>query len=96
MNDFAKTVQAAAEQVKAALPEVKFNKNGYEIRTQMLEIAQNQLWQDYHSRWGQYEIVVSKDKDNKMLTEVKMPDVPGVDKILETAQKFYDFVNMKK
>ena len=96
MNDFAKTVQAAAEQVKAALPEVKFNKNGYEIRTQMLEIAQNQLWQDYHSRWGQYEIAVSKDKDGKVLTEVKMPEVPGTDKILETAQKFYDFVNMKK
>ena len=96
MNDFAKTAQAAAEQVKAALPEVKFNKNGYEIRTQMLEIAQNQLWQDYHSRWGQYEIAVSKDKDGKMVTEVTMPEVPGVDKILETAQKFYDFVNMKK
>lgn len=96
MTDFAKTAQAVADQVKAVIPEVKFNKNGYEIRTQMLEIAQNQLWQDYHSRWGQYEIAVTKDKDDKVVTEVKMPEVPGVDKILETAQKFYDFVNMKK
>lgn len=95
-NEFTKTAQNVVEQVKAVMPEVKFNKNGYEIRTQMLEIAQNQLWQDYHSRWGQYEIAVSKDKDGKVLTEIKMPEVPGVDMILETAQKFYDFVNLKK
>lgn len=95
MNDFAKTAQAVADQVKAALPEVKFNKNGYEIRTQMLEIAQNQLWQDYHARWGQAELNVRKEGD-KIVTKMEMPEVPGVDKILETAQKFYDFVNMKK
>lgn len=96
MNDFVKTAQSVADQVKSALPEVKFNKNGYEIRTQMLEIAQHQLWQDYHSRLGQYEMSVTKGEDGKMLTEFKMPDVPGTEKILETAQKFYDFVNMKK
>lgn len=96
MNDFIKTAQDTAEKMKAMMPEVKFSKNGYEIRTEMLQLAQNQLWQDYHTRWGQYEIAVSKDKDGKVLTEVKMPDVPGVDKVLETAQKFYDFVNMKK
>jgi hypothetical protein len=96
MNDFNKAAQTVADQIKAAVPEVKFNKNGYEIRTQMLEIAQNQMWNDYHSRWGQYEIAISKEKDGKVLTEVKMPEVPGVDKILEAAQKFYDFVNMKK
>jgi len=25
-----------------------------------------------------------------------MPEVPGADKVLETAQKFYDFVNNNK
>lgn len=95
MNDFTKNAQMFAEQFKAVLPEVKFNKNGYEIRTQMLEIAQNQLWQDYHARWGQVELNVRKE-DNKIVTKMEMPEVPGVDKILETAQKFYDFVNMKK
>ena len=94
MNDFAKNAQTFAEMVKSNMPEVKFNKNGYEIRTQMLEIAQHQLWQDYHSRWGQFELNVRKEGD-KVVTKMEMPEVTGVDKILETAQKFYDFVNMK-
>ena len=95
MNDFSKNAQMFAEPFKTLIPEVKFNKNGYEIRTQMLEIAQNQLWQDYHARWGQVELNVRKE-DNKIVTKMEMPEVPGVDQILNTAQKFYDFVNMKK
>jgi hypothetical protein len=31
-----------------------------------------------------------------MVTTVEMPPIPGVDSILETANKFYDFVNDKK
>lgn len=95
MNDFTKNAQMFAEPLKALLPEVKFNKNGYEIRTQMLELAQTHLWQDYHSRWGQFELNVRKE-DNKIVTKMEMPEVPGVDQILNTAQKFYDFVNVKK
>jgi hypothetical protein len=84
-----------ANMIKSAMPEVKINKNGYEIRTQMLEIAQGQWWNDYHARWGQYELSINKEGD-KVRTKVEMPIVPGVDQILETAQKFYDFVNNKR
>ena len=50
------------------IPEVKFNKNGYEIRTQMLEMAQTQLWNDYHAKWGQFEMTVKKDGDQVVTT----------------------------
>lgn len=74
------------------LPEVKFNKNGYEIRTEMLHMAQNQLWQDFHAKWGQYEASVSKEGRN-VVTKVEMPQAPGVDQVLAAAEQFYDFVN---
>ena len=92
MTDFTKQAEQFAEQVKAALPQVKFNKNGYEIRAQMLEMAQSQVWQDFHARWGQYETTVSKD-GKEVVTKVEMPSVPGADKVLEAAEKFYNFVN---
>ena len=92
MTDFTKQAQEFAEQVKAAMPQVKFNKNGYEIRAQMLEMAQNQVWQDFHARWGQFETSVSKD-GKEVVTKVEMPQVPGADQVLEAAEKFYNFVN---
>lgn len=92
MTDFTKQAEQFAEQVKAAIPQIKFNKNGYEIRAQMLEMAQTQVWQDFHARWGQYETTVSKD-GKEVVTKVEMPQVPGAEKVLEAAQKFYDFVN---
>jgi hypothetical protein len=81
-----------ADQFKAAVPQVKFNKNGYEIRAQMLEMAQSQVWQDFHARWGQYETSISKD-GKEVVAKVEMPAVPGADKVLEAAEKFYNFVN---
>ena len=74
------------------LPEVKFNKNGYEIRAQMLEMAQSQVWNDYHAKWGAFETKVSKEGD-QVVTKVELPTVPGVDQVLDAAKKFYDFVN---
>jgi hypothetical protein len=95
-TDFTKQAQEMAtqfaEQMKAAMPQVKFNKNGYEIRAQMLEMAQNQVWQDFHAKWGQFESSVSKD-GKEIVTKVDMPKVPGADQVLEAAKKFYDFVN---
>ena len=91
-NDLSKHINEAADKMKQFVPEVKFNKNGYEIRAQMLEMAQNQLWQDYHAKWGAYETTISKS-GNEVVTKVEMPTVPGVEQVLTAAQKFYDFVN---
>ena len=75
-------------------PKVKYNKNGYEIRTKILEMAQSNVWQDYHAKWGAYETSVTKDGD-EVVTKVEMPEVPGADQVLEAAEKFYKFVNQK-
>ena len=78
----------------AKLPQVTLNKNGYEIRTELLGMAQHYVENDYHAKWGQFETSIQKEGD-ELVTKVEMPTVPGVDQIMETAQKFYDFVNQK-
>jgi len=89
-----KQTQEIAEMFKSAMPKVTTNKNGYEIRTKVLEMAQNNVWQDYHAKYGQFETSVSKE-GNEVVTKVQMPQVPGADAVLEAAEKFYDFVNGK-
>jgi len=90
-----KQTQEVAEMFKAAMPKITTNKNGYEIRTKVLEMAQNQAWQDYHAKFAGYETTVTKDGD-EVVTKVEMPTVPGADAVLEAAEKFYDFVNGNK
>jgi hypothetical protein len=93
-QQFTQQFQDAAEKMKQFVPEVKFNKNGYEIRTQMLEMAQTQAWQDYHAKFAGWEQTVTRDpKTGEVITKVEMPAVPGVEKVLEAAEKFYAFVN---
>ena len=87
-----KQMEQFAEMFKSAMPKVTTNKNGYEIRTKVLEFAQNQAWQDYHAKWGQFETNVKKDGD-EVVTTVEMPTVPGADAVLDAANKFYDFVS---
>jgi isocitrate dehydrogenase len=76
------------------LPEVKFNKNGYEIRTEILDMAKGLISEEYHSKFRGWEMSVAKDeKTGQVVTTVAMPTFPGLDKILETAEKMYGFVN---
>ena len=75
------------------LPEVKFNKNGYEIRTEILKQAQDLIGQEYSYKWNGWEMSQVKDKDGKLVTSVGMPEFPGLEKVLETAEKMYAFVN---
>ena len=89
-----KQTQEIADMFKQAMPKVTTNKNGYELRTKVLEMAQNQTWQDYHAKLGAFETTVTKEGD-EVVTTVTMPEVPGVDAVMEAADKFYDFVNGK-
>ena len=89
-----KQTQEVAEMFKAAMPKITTNKNGYEIRTKVLEMAQNNIWNDYHAKLGQFETTVAKVGD-EVVTTVTMPEVPGADAVLEAAEKFYEFVNGK-
>lgn len=75
-------------------PEVKFNKNGYEIRADILALAKEQVVGEFHAKFAGWELKSKKDeKTGQLVTEVAMPEYPGVDKILEAAEKMYTFVN---
>ena len=75
-------------------PEVKFNKNGYEIRTEILEMAKELVSQDFHVKFQGWELTAERDeKTGQIVTKVGMPEFPGLDKVLETAEKMYAFVN---
>ena len=92
-----KQTQEIAEMFKQAMPKVTTNKNGYEIRTKVLEMAQNQAWNDYHAKWAGYETSVTKDPETgEVVTKVEMPQVPGAEAVLDAANKFYAFVNGNK
>jgi hypothetical protein len=40
-----------------------------------------------------WEASVERDKEGKVVTKVEMPQFPGLDQVLETAEKMYNFVN---
>ena len=76
------------------LPEVKFNKNGYEIRTDILGMAKSLVQDDFQSKCAGWEMTATRDeKTGQIVTKVGMPEFPGLDKVLETAEKMYSFVN---
>jgi len=76
------------------VPEVKFNKNGYEIRTDILAMAKDLAMQDFHVKFNGWEMTAERDsKTGQIVSKVNMPEFPGLDKILETAEKMYSFVN---
>jgi hypothetical protein len=79
------------------LPEVKFNKNGYELRTDILAMAKDLVGQEFQYKWAGWEMSSKRDeKTGQMVSSVNMPEFPGLDKILETAEKLYGFVNQSQ
>ena len=76
------------------LPEVKFNKNGYEIRSDILAMAKDLVQQDFQVKFAGWEMTAQKDeKTGQIVSKVDMPEFPGMDKVLEAAEKMYAFVN---
>ena len=75
------------------LPEVKFNRNGYEIRTEILDMARHFVTKDFEAKFAGWEITLERSSSGQVLHTVAMPEFPGLDKILETAEKMYAFVN---
>ena len=76
------------------LPEVKFSKNGYEIRSDVLAMAKDAVIEEYHAKFHGWEMSVARDeKTGQVVTQVGMPEFPGMEKIMEAAEKFYGFVN---
>ena len=75
-------------------PELKFNKNGYEIRTDILDMAKSLVTEDFHVKFQGWEMTATRDeKTGQIVSKVDMPEFPGLEKVLETAEKMYAFVN---
>jgi len=76
------------------LPEVKFNKTGYEIRTDILDMAKSLVTEDFHVKFQGWEMTATRDeKTGQIVSKIDMPEFPGLEKVLETAEKMYAFVN---
>ena len=76
------------------MPELRVSKNGYEIRTEILKQAQDLIGQEFSYKWNGWEMSTAKDEKNgKLVTTLGMPEFPGIDKVLETAERMYAFVN---
>jgi len=76
------------------MPEVKFSKNGYEIRTDILAMAKDIVESEYRVKFNGWEMTAERDeKTGQIVSKVAMPEFPGLDKVLETAEKMYNFVN---
>ena len=76
------------------------NKNGYEIRTDILAMAKDLVVQEFQYKWNAWEMTATRDeKTGQVITStlLQMPPIfSGLDKILETAHVMYDFVNQSK
>ena len=82
-----------AQSVRETLPKVQFNKNGYEIRTNVLDMAKQFTEFEYSQKWNGWEITQKRDpQTGEIVSKVDMPEIPGVDHVLETAEKFYNFI----
>lgn len=89
MSDFLNGMKDAVK-----IPEVKFNKNGYEIRTDILAMAKDLVAQEHTYKWQGWEMSTERDqKTGQIVSKVNMPEFPGIDKVLEAAEKMYNFVN---
>ena len=79
---------------KAPEFKVNQNKNGYEIRTDILKFAQDLVGQEFNYKWQGWELSAKRDeKTGQLVSTLGMPEFPGLDKVLETAEKMYAFVN---
>jgi len=75
------------------LPEVKFNKNGYELRTEILAMAKDMVSDEFAFKYQGWEVSAQRDDKGVVTTKVDMPEFPGLEQVLETAEKMYAFVN---
>jgi hypothetical protein len=70
------------------------NKNGYEIRTDILAMAKELVMQEYHSSQLHWEQTAARDATGRLLESG--PVFPGVERVLETAHRMYNFVDAPK
>lgn len=71
------------------------NKNAYEIRTEILEMARGLIIDDFQNKYQTWEMTVPRDDEGRIITTRHKPEFPSLESILETAEKIYKFVEQK-
>jgi hypothetical protein len=69
------------------------NKNGYEIRTDILAMAKDFILNDYWSKREMWLNTVSRDEQGRIIDAMSQPSLPKMQDVLDTASAFYSFVN---
>jgi hypothetical protein len=78
-----------------SFPKVKVNpsRNGYEIRADILEMAKDLVQTDFQFKFQGWEMTSTRDeKTGQIVSTVEMPKFPGLDQVLTTAEKMYEFI----
>lgn len=70
------------------------NSTAYEIRRDILKMARDTVWDEYHVKRGDIELLCGENNNAKLslLSQLKLPTPED---ILECAAKLYSFVNQK-
>ena len=80
------------------MPEFKVNqsRNGFEIRTDILGMAKDIVEAEYSAKFSGWEMSTQRDKKTgEVVSTVSMPEFPGIEHVLATAEKMYAFVSKK-
>jgi hypothetical protein len=57
-------------------------------------MAKDLVAQDFHVKFQGWELTAQRDeKTGQIVSKVDMPTYPGLEKVLEAAEKMYAFVN---
>jgi hypothetical protein len=57
-------------------------------------MAKSLVQDDFHAKFQGWELTATRDeKTGQIVNTVQMPEFPGLEKVLETAEKMYGFVN---
>ena len=72
------------------------NKNAYEIRTEILGMAQGFVMDKFHNKHQKWQDSTSRHPETGQLLSIKdAPEYPSSDDILQEAEKLYSFVDGK-
>lgn len=72
------------------------NKNAYEIRTEILSMAQGFVMDKFHNKHQKWQDSTSRHPETGQLLSTKdAPEYPSSNDILHEAEKLYSFVDGK-
>tara|TARA_X000000950_G_scaffold116929_1_gene146722 strand:- start:2763 stop:3038 length:276 start_codon:yes stop_codon:yes gene_type:complete len=71
------------------------SKSGYEIRAEILRMAKETVWDNYHQKFNVWENSVKRDSAGVIERPETSPELPRTSEVISEAEKFYTFVNQK-